>query len=515
MQETTFHKRFSIYRALLHHRRLAEKRSLFHGKNQAAKVALSIAGAVILVYLFIVSISLALMVSEDHGMSPIGVLFSLMPFLVALDFLLRFIVQQTPSQMVRPYSLLPLPKHVCIESFLISNLLSIGNFIWLVLIVPYTVMTILPEKGLLAAFCSILACQWMIWLSSQFFLLTRTRINDSVSWLILPLVLFAVLFLPIYVGESAGWDQYYKVYTLIGNHLAHLNVLYWTVLTGMLVLLFFLNRKEQEKHIWKELSKVTETSVHNISKYRFLDRWGKIGEYLQLEFKLIFRNVNPRKTLLFTVLSIFFYFAIFLCTADATETANNGSFSWESDFWCFICFILPGSMLSSRLMSYEGNYIDFFMVRKNNLYPLLLTKYYCFIGLLSIPLIVSIAAVILGRWRPLMISAYALYAAGPQLITVMYTAIINDQTTPLDTRLTSRTSKDYNYLAMVIQFCTFLLPAMLIALFKVLFNSSTAYLMLIILSIPFLLSHRWWISQIYQKMMKRKYEHLENFRASR
>lgn len=129
MQKTNINRRLSIYKELLHHRQLAEKRSLFHGKNQAAKIALAIVGIIIFIYLIFLAVSLALAVSKDPGLSPAGTLFSLAPFLLTVDFLLRFALQQTPAQMIRPYSLLPLPRHACIESFLLSNLLSAGNFV--------------------------------------------------------------------------------------------------------------------------------------------------------------------------------------------------------------------------------------------------------------------------------------------------------------------------------------------------------------------------------------------------
>jgi hypothetical protein len=114
-----------------------------------------------------------------------------------------------------------------------------------------------------------------------------------------------------------------------------------------------------------------------------------------------------------------------------------------------------------------------------------------------------------------MIIAYTLYTAGPNDIMVLHAAIINDQTTPLDTKLISRTNNSYNYVTMLIQFGAILLPVIIIAIFRAIFNSTIAYWALILFSIPFILSHKWWIQQIYRKMMTRKYEHLENFRASK
>ncbi len=512
MQKTTLYRRFSIYSELLHHRRLAERRSLFHGKNQTAKIIFGITGIFVLIYLLVLAITLALMVSKDQSTSPTGILFSLAPFLFIIDFLLRFIVQQTPAQMIKPYSLLPLPRHACIESFLISNLLSIGNFTWQVMIIPYSIMAIMPREGIIMALGSIIAYQFIIWLSSLFYLLVRTRITDSIFWLILPVALLAILILPVYAGKNAGWDQYFDFYSTIGKHIARINWIYWLGLIGIMIILFLFNRKEQEDHVIKELSKQSTTTLQHIRQYRLFDRFGMIGEYIKLEFKLVFRNKNPRKTLLLVIFYILFNFVLYLCTG---IKGGNELSSWKADFWCFICFLIPGGILSSRLMSYEGNYIDFYMIHKNNLYQLLLTKYYCYLCLLPVSIFVSVIALIMGKWSLLMITAYTLYTAGPNNIMILHTAIINDQTTPLDTKLISRTNNSYNYVNMLIQFGAILLPVIIISIFKALFNPSIAYWALILFSIPFLLSHKWWIQKIYRKMMNRKYEHLENFRASK
>ncbi|GAA6528371.1 MAG: DUF5687 family protein [Prevotella sp.] len=512
MQKTNINRRLSIYKELLHHRQLAEKRSLFHGKNQAAKIALAIVGIIIFIYLIFLAVSLALAVSKDPGLSPAGTLFSLAPFLLTVDFLLRFALQQTPAQMIRPYSLLPLPRHACIESFLLSNLLSAGNFVWQAMIIPYTLMAILPREGILMAAGTVLAYQFIIWLSSQFYLLVRTRMEDSLLWLLLPLVLIAVLMLPAYAGTGRGWEQYLTFYSLIGNHLARLNGLYWLGLIAGFVLLFFLNRKEQESHVMKELSRQDTGSPHKARKYQFLDRFGMAGTAIQLEFKLIFRNKNPRKTFYSVIFYILLNFILYLSTGLA---GKSGTLNWNANFWCFICFIIPGSILSSRLMGYEGNYIDFYMVHKNNLYQLLLTKYYCYGCLLCLSVAVSLIALLMGRWSLLMIIAYTLYTAGPNNLMILHAAILNDQTIPLNTRLTSRTSNSYNYVILLFQLGAILMPVIILALFNALFNPATAYWALLLFSIPFILSHKWWIRQICRKMMKRKYEHLENFRASR
>ena len=50
---------------------------------------------------------------------------------MAVDFLLRFIVQTTPGMMVKPYILQPISRYTAIECFLVGEHVSGYNFLWL------------------------------------------------------------------------------------------------------------------------------------------------------------------------------------------------------------------------------------------------------------------------------------------------------------------------------------------------------------------------------------------------
>ena len=48
-----------------------------------------------------------------------GVMVSMMPVILIIDYLLRFIFQTTPGVMVNPYILQPISRYTAIECFLI------------------------------------------------------------------------------------------------------------------------------------------------------------------------------------------------------------------------------------------------------------------------------------------------------------------------------------------------------------------------------------------------------------
>ena len=54
------------------------------------------------------SIAFAMIANESRSITSVELLCVLLPFILLIDFGMRFIAQQTPSQIVRPYLLLPL-----------------------------------------------------------------------------------------------------------------------------------------------------------------------------------------------------------------------------------------------------------------------------------------------------------------------------------------------------------------------------------------------------------------------
>lgn len=511
MLKIALKQRLSIYADLRKQRRLATKRSLFYGKNKAAKIGIYILGIILAAYLLIGAISLALAIKKEPN--PSAEILSLWPFIFAIDFLVRFIGQQTPAQMIKPYILLPIPRKVCIESFLLSSIFTEGNFIWHLFFVPLAIMSVFPTEGILTTILFLVIYQIIIWISSQLYLLTRTRINDHMLWWCIPIVIFAIIGLPIYYDGTINFDRIFDFYESQADNITKGDLLYVALMPAILVILFFINRKEQEQHVMAELSKKhATTSIKSISKFSFFDRFGKIGEYMKLDIKLMLRNKHPRKMLMFTVSYVVIICGFYTFIMDNGEGMSN---TFNSNLWCMISFLMIGTSFAQRIMCYEGNYIDFLMIHKDDIFSLLCAKYYIYILLTIFPLIFSIIAIILGKWNILMVLAYFIYTIGPLYIIVLHAAIFNEQTIPLDAKITTHTNTDFNYVMMLMTILIMVIPGIIISLITLIFTENVAYLVMIALCAPILLTHRWWIRRIYSIMMKKKYHHLESFRSSR
>lgn len=457
-------------------------------------------------YLTFFAILMAMIVIEENEPTPSS-FFVFLPFVFIIDFGLRFLLQQTPTQMVRPYLLLPIPKLACIDAFIVTQLSAWENFLWQFFFTPFAIMTILPREGFGAMIGFILATQFVICISSQFYILVRTRLFDSIIWTIPTISILALLLLPLYIKGTIDFEAMVHIYGTFGTSLSHFSPIEWLLLISILGGLIFLNRREQYVHIMSELSHEKESDKHHINSFSFFKNFGTIGLFMQLETKLILRNKHPRKQIIF-ISALILFFLLATCFG-----AYQDAFGQE--FWCFYAFLMIGSGQLQKLMMYEGNYIDLLMTQKEKIYELLVAKYYFYSLLLLFPAILCIPTIVFSQWTILQCIAYLLYTCGPIYFMMFQFAVFNNQTLPLDANLMTRTHTENQGTQVICTIIAIGVPMVISITIKNLFSPMVAYIILIALSMPFIITHRLWIKDAYHKMMKRRYKNIAAFHETR
>ena len=240
-------KTLEIFKLLRKHRKLAEKRALDYEQNKFAKVMAYIGVGFVVIYLVGIAIMLASIANDARTVTSIEMIFSLLPFLLIIDFSLRFIAQKTPSQIIKPYVLTPLPRYACIDSFLANSLLSEGNFIWFFLFVPYALMSVVFSFGLWQTLAMLFLLALVFLANSQWYLLARTKINDSLVWWALPAAVILLIASPIFLAKDffKGIDDIADLWAKIGTCIHDGNPLPFIVTIALLVALIAINRKMQ------------------------------------------------------------------------------------------------------------------------------------------------------------------------------------------------------------------------------------------------------------------------------
>lgn len=496
-------------RTLLRHRKLADRRSFGSDGNKFAKAMIYLSAAFVLIYLIGLSIPFAIIANESRTMTSAELLCTLLPFILAIDFALRFLVQQTPAQIVRPYMLLPLSHYACIDTFIFSSVVSIGNLTWLAFVLPYTLMSMLFGYGIQTTAITILMVVILIAVNSLWYAVVRTLVIESAWWWALPAAVYTLLASPLYIGNDAGFDQLCDTYAAIGSLIDRHSPLALLIPLIMLAAIACINRKVQYKYTKLELMRVEKKhELKKVHRFAFLERYGKVGTFLQLEIKLVTRNKNPRKAFfsgIFTMLIL----SVVIITSDIYDSIAM------TNFWAFYNMVLLGATILTRIMGYEGNYIDCLLVRREDILALLKAKYIFYSALLALPTMLMIPVVISGKWSLYMLVSYAVFTMGFQHFLLFQTAVYNKQTIALNEKLTTKGGLDGNYTQMLIMAAIFIVPSILVNTLQTLLNENTVYTIILAIGIFFVLTHNIWLRNIYKRMMRRKYDNLESFTATR
>lgn len=498
--------KLQLFLTLRKHIKLSEKRSLTHGQNKAAKVIIGIGVAFILLYMLFIAVIMALIANATESpFTPSEFFYGVAPFFLAVDFFFRFIGQQTPTQLIKPYSLLPIPKYACVEMFVYSAALSPYNLAWLVITIPYAIMTILFSQGLAAALGLVISFQLLVTVNSQWYMLSRTLINQTVKWWAMPLAFYAVMFSPIYVCD---FSAFFHFYAQLGAWFTAWNPIAFIAAIALLAGFIYTNKRVQYRLTYNENTGTENAKLKTVSEFRVFDRYGDTGEYLKLEVKSMMRNKNIRKSFLFATLFV----AILSLVISFTDIYDSDSYK---AFWVVYTFVLYGLTFISKIMSAEGNYIDGLMIHKENIMQLLKAKYYLYSVFLLFPLLLMLPTVFIGKYTLLMLLSMMAFTAGPIYCLLMQMAVYNRQTMPLNTKFISKGNVENNYFQLAATLISMFCPMLFISTMNSIFSDTTSYTVLLILGLAFIATHKLWIKNIYLRFMKRRYENMESFRATR
>ena len=432
--------------------------------------------------------------------------FYMMPFLLILDFGGRFVTQQTPLMLVKPYLLTPISKYSAIDCFLVNQLFDAGNFVWMTLFLPYTFIVWCGGITGWAAIGMLCLLHLMVVINSQWYLIVRTLVNQSMLWWLLPAAFYGTLLLPLFILSDAQIDTITDTISALTKEYIFS---WWAFLFHAIVftLLFLINRRLQMTLIYDEISKVEKTKLKHVSEFTALNRFGQIGEYLKLEIKSTMRNKAIRGRFIQGVCFITF-FSLAIAFLDIYRS------SFERNFFCLYCFIFFGAVNLTKVMCPEGNYIDLLMVHEENILTLLRAKYYYYCGVLLLPFLLTLIPVFAGKFSLIMVLAYLFTATGPVYFLLFQMAVYNKQTLPLNDKITGKNQMENKWQGIASMVAMFA-PVCMVFILQAFFSETASYWLLTAIGLVFTLSERYWMRNIYRRMMARRYQNLEGFHATR
>ena len=494
----------NLFLELRRHGKLAEKRHPMYEKSKFGKFWMYFMSVFWAGYLIFFGTTFAF-AFDGGAKEAYHVMNSGLIFILALDFLLRLPFLKTPTQEVKPYLLLPIKRSRLIDFLLLRSGLNSFNLLWLFLFVPFAIITVTKFYGIGGVLTYCIGIWLLIVFNNYWYLLCRTLMDERIWWVLLPIVVYGGIAAALFVPDDS---PLFGFFIDLGEGFITGNILTFICVLVAISLMWFINRSIMQKLVYNELNKTEDTTVQvkTVSEYKFLDRYGEIGEYIRLELKLLLRNKVCRKSL-YSVTAIVLIFSLTISFSDIYDGGSR-------DFFVLYNYIIFGILFLSPLMSYEGNYIDGLMSRKESIYSLLRAKYILYSIALIIPFVLMIPGMVTGKVSVLECTAWIIFVPGAVYFCLFQLAVYNNKTLDLNAKMTGRQNVGTG-LQNLISGAAFGVPLLLFFVLNATVGKEVTPWILLVVGILFIATSRWWLRNVYHRFMKRRYKNMEGFHDSR
>lgn len=385
-------------------------RSSSFQKEVATQVMLGILGLMVAVYSLALGFVLDDLIRDTLGHpDPVSFINGVLVYYFAFEFMMRYFMQSLPALAAQPYFHLPVKKSTIVHFLLGKSIVNVFNVMVVLVFAPFAFQAVARTHGAAAGWAWLTGLVLLGLCMNYIVILFKKKLDDSV-WGLLVLVLVAFLF---------GASDYYGLFKMsdvtkpffqafitqpafILVPVLALAVIYWVSYR------FFLGSLYAE-----EITTQKDSSYRFTRELSFLRGFGIVGDWINIELRLILRNKRPR-----TMLYLSAFFLLYGLIFYTKEMYTN-------DFPAFLLFIgifITGVFMINYgqfLYSWQGSHYDFTLTQPVSLRQYLQAKYYMLCAITIISFLLSIPYVYFG-WRILFIhGATALFNIGVNVWIVM------------------------------------------------------------------------------------------------
>ena len=421
-------------------------------------------------------------------------------YVTVLALLFRFLFQPLSTINLQSYQVLPVKRSKLVNYLLIKPLLNPANYLTLCFAIPFSVTGIHPAYGLGGAFRFVLIVIFLIWFNTLFASFLKRKFGSSITGIASFLLIVAGLAALEYFNIYSVFDLSQLVFGfLTENRLGWLIVLVFSGAAFLLNKGFFAQNYYPENFDKKAIGKQAETQ-----NFTFMERFGKIGEIISLEMKLVLRHKRTKNVLYTAVL--FLLYGLLFYPSDMYKE-NDAMLMFVAIFVTGIGMILFGQWI----INWEGSYFDFLMTRDIDTQSYIKANYFLLLSLSIISFILTTPYFLFGRDILINHSVAFLYNAGVNIHVYLFGATFNTKRLELS-KGSAMNMQGVSYKNFIIMIPLLVVPMGLIGIFSLF---SAKHIALIILSVLGLAGIVFWkqLLEVTEKQfLRRKYALCEGFR---
>lgn len=419
---------------------------------------------------------------------------------VIVSLLLRYLIQPLSQLKLEHYQTMPIKRDVLVNYLLLKPLLNPINYIALCFIIPITITGIYPSIGLVGSIRFFFIISLLIQFNTLMSLLLKRKFSNILIGLLIILV----------IGGILAAFEYYKIFSLfsVSRNLFGFLIntpFVWVTLILFSALGFYLNKLFFAHNYYPEsFERLNKIRNEGGQLFYFLDRYGKIGEIISLEIKLILRHKRTKSSLytipFFLLYGLIFYF--------------NPTYSQSSGWIIFVAIFITGAgMLTfgQWIINWDGSYFDFLMSRNIDTYTYLKANYTLLFALCLISFILTTPYFLLGKEIILYHLVALVYNAGVNIYVFLFGATFNSKRLEL-TKSSSMNMQGVSYKNFVVMIPLLAIPIGLINLFSIFSATNLALIIIALIGVSGILLREQLLRIIVKQFLRRKYALCEGFR---
>ncbi|RCH54527.1 hypothetical protein DJ568_11940 [Mucilaginibacter hurinus] len=372
-----------------------ELKAFWRSKNTGKSVAIRVVMAVLILYFLVNALFLGVFLDkileavfplDDVLVSFCGILLLYFFF----DLLMRMQLQELPTLRVQPYLHLPIKRNTLVKYLAATSLLSAFNIWPFVFFLPFIFKVVIADSGV-AALAFIISIAGLTVFNNYLALFIKRKSNLN-GWVFLASGAVLVL---INLGDFM-WHLYSIrdiSYAFFGRMVTQ--PLLALVPVGMCVGVYYLNFVYLKRNLYLEdLGSGKVSAYKNSTEYPVLNRFGKVGDLVAIEIKLILRNKRSRSAL---VMCLFFMFYGLIFYLNPTAYGE-----WSK---VFVGMFMTGIFIINYgqfMFSWQASHFDGILVSKIKFTDFIKAKYLLFTIVSTLAFLLTTPYVYFG-WRVLLI----------------------------------------------------------------------------------------------------------------
>ncbi len=336
-----------IYKWLYQNKWKESLRSSIWQKNLALNIILGIAMLYFLInFLILGLVSDKILLEFYPDENPVNKFNSFLLYFMGIDLLVRFLMQTLPTLSIQPYLHLPVKRSSLMHYLLGRSIVNPANYFYFVIFIPFAIKAVGSIYSPATALLWLLMMLLIVFFDNYLITYVKRQLGSK-PFIALGLALLMALFIVLDRYNIFSLQSISEqIFTAVLLH-PILIIIPILALTCIYFLNFyFLKKNAYLEDFTKNLSKQS-VSTTGIS---FFDRFGVIGELMNLEIKLMLRNKRPKSIIFMTPLFLLYGFIFYpqeiyinmgamlifvgiFITGGFMMTYGNYLISWESSYF--------------------------------------------------------------------------------------------------------------------------------------------------------------------------------------